>query len=76
MTYSDFRKAYTQLKNKPVIWKKYLKFNKPKERSCGYNRLRCKRCGRARAHINKYGLHLCRHCFREIAFKLGFKKYN
>ena len=35
----------------------------------------CARCGRKRGIVRKYGLHLCRQCFREIAPELGFKKY-
>jgi len=76
MTTSDYRKAYTQLKAKPVKLAKYVKHNKPKERSCGIALKKCKRCGRNGGHIQKYGLHLCRQCFREIAKKIGFKKYS
>ena len=36
----------------------------------------CQRCGRKRGIIRRYGLHLCRQCFREIAPELGFKKYS
>ena len=25
--------------------------------------------------VRKYGLNLCRQCFREVAEKIGFKKY-
>ncbi|HLC99146.1 MAG TPA: 30S ribosomal protein S14 [Candidatus Nanoarchaeia archaeon] len=53
-----------------------MKHNAPKERSCGISRKRCGRCGRIRAHIDKYGLNLCRQCFREVAQDIGFKKYN
>ena len=35
----------------------------PKFKSRGYHR--CRRCGRARAYIGKFGL--CRICFRELA---------
>lgn len=76
MTTSDYRKAFTQLKKKPVKLEKYLKHNKPKSRSCGEALRQCRRCGRNGAHIQKYGLHLCRQCFREIAQSLGFKKYS
>ena len=76
MTYSDYKKMLKQLESKPAKVKKYMKHNKPKERTTGYNRLRCQRCGRARAHISQYGLHLCRQCFREIATEIGFKKYS
>ncbi len=76
MTYSDYRKAFKQLKVKPAKMQKYVKHNAPKKRSCGASRHRCRRCGRIGAFIQKYGLNLCRQCFREIATKLGFKKYN
>ena len=76
MTTSDFRKAYTQLKAKPVIWKKYLKHNAPKKRSVGGALKKCKICGSHRAHIQKYNINLCRRCFRENARSVGFKKYG
>ncbi|MCS7105986.1 MAG: 30S ribosomal protein S14 [Candidatus Aenigmarchaeota archaeon] len=36
----------------------------------------CKRCGKTKGVIRKYGLYYCRQCFREIAKKIGFKKYS
>lgn len=36
----------------------------------------CVRCGRKRGIIRRYGLHLCRQCFREVAPELGFRKYS
>lgn len=36
----------------------------------------CRRCGRKRGIIRRYGLHLCRQCFRETAGEIGFKKYS
>ena len=76
MTASDWRKALKQFKNKPAIRAKYLKHNKPKERTTGIATKKCERCGRFGAHIDSYGLNLCRHCFREIATEIGFKKYS
>ena len=76
MTTSDWKKAYSQLKAKKVKWAKYTKFNKPKERSCGIALRHCRRCNRNGGHIRKYGIGLCRQCFREIATQIGFKKYN
>ncbi len=76
MTASDWRKALKQFIKKPVIKIKYIKHNRPKKRTTGIARKKCERCGRFGAMINKYGLNLCRHCFREVAEKLGFKKYN
>lgn len=36
----------------------------------------CRRCGRKRGIVRRYGLHLCRQCFREVAFDMGFRKYS
>ena len=76
MTYSNYKKAITQLKAKPVKMKKYIKHNAPKNRKCGISLKKCKRCGRIRGHIGKYGINLCRQCFKEVATKIGFKKYS
>ncbi len=76
MTTSDYQKVFKQLKVKPAKLEKYIKHNAPKKRTTGYNIKHCKRCGRTGAHINKYGLGLCRQCFSEIATRIGFKKYS
>ncbi|MBN2111523.1 30S ribosomal protein S14 [Candidatus Woesearchaeota archaeon] len=76
MTTSDYKKVFPQLKVKPAKLKKYIKHNAPKERKTGFNLKKCRRCGRTHAHISKYGLDLCRQCFREVAKKIGFKKYS
>lgn len=76
MSYSNHKKAFKQLKSKPAKMKKYKKHNVPKQRSCGLSKFRCSRCGRIRGHIKSYGLNVCRQCFREIAPKIGFKKYS
>ena len=76
MTTSDFRKAFTQLKNKPSKMRKYIKHNAPKKRSCGRALKKCRLCGRNGAHVSQYGLNLCRQCFRDIAPKIGFKKFR
>ena len=76
MTVSSFRKMFKQIKDKPVKLDRYMRNNKPKERKYGKETKRCIRCGNPRGHISKYGLHVCRRCFREIATKVGFKKYT
>ena len=76
MTTSDWRKAFKQLKDKPSKMKKYLRHNAPRARTTGVALKACARCGRFGGHISKYGLQLCRCCFREIATKIGFKKYS
>ena len=76
MTYSNYIKALKQLENKPAKLKKYLKHNAPKKRKYGISVRRCKICGRMGSHLRKYGIGLCRQCFREQAKKIGFKKYS
>jgi len=76
MTSSDHRKVLSQIRNKPAKHARWQKHNTPKKRAFGANTKRCKRCGRTGGHIAKYGLNLCRQCFREKALDLGFKKYS
>lgn len=37
---------------------------------------RCRVCGTRQAVIRKYNLKVCRRCFKEIADKIGFKKFD
>lgn len=76
MTTSDPRKVLKQIRGKPAKYLKFQKHNLPKKRKSGKNTKKCRRCGRTGAHISKYGLNLCRQCFREAALKLGFKKFS
>ncbi|MEM4259675.1 MAG: 30S ribosomal protein S14 [Candidatus Woesearchaeota archaeon] len=64
------------MRHKPGKVARYNKFNVPKKRKYGSNVKRCKRCLKAGAHVSKYGIHLCRQCFREVATKIGFKKFS
>ena len=77
MTASDARKVYKQLKVKPAKLAKFKKHNLPKKRSCGAGLNKGKRCGKkSRGFSHKYGLDVCRQCLREIAKRIGFKKYS
>jgi small subunit ribosomal protein S14 len=76
MTASDWKKILKQIQGKKVKAAKYIKFNKPKERTTGIARKKCERCGRFGAHLSQYNLNLCRQCFREIAVEIGFNKYD
>ena len=76
MTASDWRKTLKQLRRKPAVMQKFLKHCRPKERKLGIAAKKCERCGRFGAHLSQYNLNLCRHCFREMAVQLGFKKYS
>ncbi len=49
--------------------------NKKKEKMDSKH-MKCMVCGNQRALIHKYGLKMCRRCFRENAEKIGFKKYS
>ncbi len=76
MTVSSYKKMLKQLKPKPEIMARYLKHNKPKARVFGRGIKQCENCGNTRGHIGKYGIDMCRKCFREHAQRLGFKKYR
>jgi len=76
MTASDWKKMLKQLKGKPEIRERFLKYCKPKNRKFGIASRKCERCGRFGAHLKQYNLNLCRQCFREIAEEMGFKKYS
>ncbi len=76
MTASDWRKITRQLRGKPAVLKKFLKHNKPKARTTGVSKYKCEVCGRHGSRVSSYDLNLCRHCFRELAVELGFKKYS
>jgi small subunit ribosomal protein S14 len=47
-----------------------------KDRKYGKGSRHCIRCGTYDGLIRRYGLNLCRQCFREIAGELGFKKFR
>jgi len=65
------RIAFSKTKRKRVE-----KHNKPRSRKFGQSLTKCVICGSTRGHISRYGLHVCRRCFREVAEELGFKKYE
>ncbi|MBT3583120.1 30S ribosomal protein S14 [Candidatus Woesearchaeota archaeon] len=54
--------------------KRFIRNNAPNKRKFGLAMTRCTRCGGNKGHISKYGLNICRRCFREVAKELGFKK--
>ncbi len=76
MTAKDWRKMFESIKHKKAEREKMLKFNKPKERKYGRGTRHCIICHRTKGIIRRYGLNMCRQCFRDLAEKLGFKKYN
>lgn len=76
MTASDHKKVLVQISHKPGVMSKYIKNNVPRARKFGESTRKCSICGRTGGHISKYGLDVCRQCFREHALKLGFKKFN
>ena len=50
---------------------------KIKEREVYRGRIEgCVLCDRKRGLVRRYGLNLCRQCFRDKAMELGFKKYD
>ncbi len=75
MTASDWNKVMKQIEKKPAKLSRFLKYNKPKPRKYGRATKKCEICGRIGAHVGNYGINMCRQCFRQVAPKLGFKKY-
>lgn len=51
-------------------------FQPKKKRNTGRDLYHCRKCGTTRGVIRKYGIMLCRKCFREEAKNLGFTQYN
>ncbi|MFH1257192.1 MAG: 30S ribosomal protein S14 [Candidatus Diapherotrites archaeon] len=37
---------------------------------------KCRRCKNRRGLISKYGMKLCRRCFKDVALQMGFKKFD
>ena len=68
------KEGIKKIKPGKTKWKRALRHNAPKPRKFGQSLTRCIKCGGRRGHISKYGLNICRRCFREIAKELGFKK--
>ncbi len=50
-----------------------MKYKWPRK---GEGNRKCRFCGKMNGLIRKYGLYICRQCFRERAERLGFKKYD
>lgn len=46
------------------------------KKEIGKGMRKCRRCGSHGPVIRRYGLYICRHCFREVAAELGFRKYE
>ncbi len=46
------------------------------KRKFGKGAHKCANCGRSGLVYQSHGLNLCRRCFRELAPKIGFKKYH
>ncbi len=62
-----------------VFGRKHVKKTTVKQRlhrKFGRGAKRCVFCGNTEGLISAYGLYICRRCFRELAPKLGFKKYD
>lgn len=76
MTQTSHKKILKQVGHKEGKHEKYKKHNTPKDRPHGKGQKECRFCGRHGAHIKRYGLDICRQCFREKAEDLGFKKYS
>ncbi len=50
--------------------------NQKKVRSPKLKEYKCRICGGNRGMIRKYGILLCRRCFKDHAGQLGFRKFD
>lgn len=77
MIMGEYKKSMKIFANKPVKLAKFKKHNLPKIRKFGLGNSVCRNCGKkGMGMIRKYDLYYCRHCFREVAKCVGFKKYS
>lgn len=76
MTASSWTKVLKQIKKKKAKKARFLKHNKPNQITQGIGARRCRICWRYGGHIRKYGLGLCRQCFREQAKEMGFRRFG
>jgi len=53
-----------------------VKIRHGKKRKFGKGARPCRRCGQCGPVIQKYNLMVCRQCFREVAEKMGFQKFE
>jgi len=73
----EYLKSMKIFENKPSKMARFRKHNMPKARKYGLGKSICRNCGKkGMGMITKYGLYYCRHCFREVARTVGFKKYS
>ena len=56
--------------------KKTDKHNQKKVRSPKLKEAHCRVCGGVRGMVRKYGILLCRRCFKDNADKMGFQKFD
>jgi ribosomal protein S14 len=56
--------------------KKNDKHNQKKKKNPKYEKPVCRVCGGNRGMIHKYGIRLCRRCFKDNAARIGFDKYD
>jgi len=72
----EYKKTMKTVKSKTKLLR-FQKHNVPKKRKTGLGVAICRNCGKkGMGVIRKYGLYYCRHCFREVAKSVGFKKYS
>ncbi|VDN10461.1 unnamed protein product [Dibothriocephalus latus] len=45
-------------------------------KTCGQGSRCCRVCSNRHGLIRKYGLNMCRQCFRQYCYQIGFKKLD
>ena len=78
LTISNFFKTifYFSINLILFISKKMPHLFKSHPRTYGFDSRACRLCNNTHAMVNKYGISMCRKCFREQAPLIGFIKYR
>ncbi len=59
-----------------MVLKLKKKTESGKNKKAWAKNISCSVCGTNKGMIHKYGLEICRRCFREVAQSIGFKKLS
>jgi len=74
LRYTDALAAGGLVQNREAMGHSNIWFNHP--RKFGKGSRQCRHCGNRHGLIRKYGINICRQCFREKAQDIGFQKYR
>ncbi|KAK5574897.1 hypothetical protein RB653_010151 [Dictyostelium firmibasis] len=72
----DFKRVFFNFHNTRIIENMARELWLTHPRTFGPGSRTCRKCGNHHGIIRKYGLNMCRRCFRTDAEAIGFNKYR